>query len=293
MALRVVVNADDLGLHVAVRRAVERLRDRGRLTSASVLANGPDVVASARVRGVSLGAHLNILRGRPLSPPREIPSLVRADGLFLGSYGQLYRRYLAGAVKPAEVELEWSRQVERLLELGARLSHADGEKHTQCWPTLLPIAVTIAARYRLPFLRIPRERLRLGASWRGYARVVALRWWLRSARAPFAGGAVRATDDVWGIANHATTLTAARFAAAFRPIGAITSRSVEIVCHPGDEFASDGDVPPDFGRMRVRSLWTPELRALADPGWDEALLACGGALASFDDLASSTAGPAT
>ena len=58
--MQVVVNVDDLGLHPAVRRAVEALAARGSVTSASVLANGPDVRAATRVRGVSLGARYGV-----------------------------------------------------------------------------------------------------------------------------------------------------------------------------------------------------------------------------------------
>ena len=288
MSLRVVVNADDLGLHVAVRRAVDRLSVLGCLKSASVLANGPDVVAAARVEGVSLGAHLNILRGRPLSPPHEIRSLVGDDGLFLGRYAALFHRYATGALRLTEVELEWSRQVQRLLELGMRISHVDGEKHTHVWPTLLPVAASIAERFAVPFLRVPRERWRLNASWTGQARVLTLRWWLRAADSPFVRGTVRATDEVWGIGQKGEQLTAARFVADFsdppEPTAA-ASRTVEIVCHPGDELPHDGDLPSQFGTMGVRAGWRPEYQNLADSAWIEAFSARGWKFASFEDLA--------
>ncbi|MFN9910300.1 MAG: ChbG/HpnK family deacetylase, partial [bacterium] len=40
--LQLIINVDDIGLHPAVRRAVEACAARGTVTSASVLANGPD-----------------------------------------------------------------------------------------------------------------------------------------------------------------------------------------------------------------------------------------------------------
>ena len=79
---RLIVNVDDLGLHPAVRRAVEACAAQGTVTSASVLANGPDQDAVRPYPGLTLGAHLNILRGAPLSPPREVASLVGENGLF-------------------------------------------------------------------------------------------------------------------------------------------------------------------------------------------------------------------
>ncbi|MFN5497128.1 MAG: ChbG/HpnK family deacetylase, partial [bacterium] len=74
--LRLIINVDDLGLHPAVRRAIEECAALGTVTSASVLANGPDIDAVKPIAGVSFGAHLNILRGKPLSPAHEVRSLV-------------------------------------------------------------------------------------------------------------------------------------------------------------------------------------------------------------------------
>lgn len=279
------MNADDLGLHVAVRRAVEALAEAGVLGSASVLANGPDVEQAVRVRGVSLGAHLNILRGRPVSPLGDVRSLVGRDGRFAGSFARLYLMQLARRLDLDEVELEWTRQVERLRALGARLTHIDGEKHTHALPRLRPIAERVAAKFRIPFVRVPRERWRGTAPLRGQARVLALRWWLRHV-----GPVPRDAEHVWGIADQGERLTPKRFAADLgratgaSPPGSITSRTIEIVCHPGLEHAGDGEIDPAFGSMRVRDLWRPEYESLRSGPWRTVLADHGWRLASFDDL---------
>ncbi|MBL9150653.1 MAG: ChbG/HpnK family deacetylase [Phycisphaerae bacterium] len=278
MSRRVIINADDLGLHVAVRRAVESLAERGTLTSASVLANGPDLEESVRLRGISLGAHLNILRGPPISAVTEIPSLVGSDGLFLGSYAALFARYATGRLALDEVELEWTRQMERLVERGARLTHVDGEKHTHAWPRLFPIARRVAAAFGVANVRIPRERWTRAAPLAGQARVLLLRAWLRRVE--------RHDLGVWGIAHQGEHLTpeALRAALAHETDGSITSRTIEIACHPG--LAGDGDAEIDarFGRMRVRALWGPELQSLRSERWRAVLDEMGWALASFDDV---------
>ena len=143
--LELIVNVDDLGLHPAVRRAVEACAAIGAVTSASVLANGPDLASVRPVAGVSLGAHLNILRGPPLSPAREVRSLLGADGNFTGSAAALAWRVARGVVRRDEVRLEWSRQVAALRERGLALSHVDGEKHTHCLPGLFAVACEVAA----------------------------------------------------------------------------------------------------------------------------------------------------
>lgn len=277
--MHVVINVDDLGLHPAVRRAVERLAGMGRVTSASVLANGSDVENAARVPGVSLGAHLNILRGRPLSPRREVPSLVDGRGLFPGGYTRLWRRVILGQVRVDEVRLEWSRQVERLLELGITLSHLDGEKHTHCWPALMPVACDVARAYGIPWVRRPWEPTVPVGSPVAMLRTTLLRRWCARATAP---EGVRFPDASWGIFHQGAQLDGA---VAARTLRRLPPRSVvEIVCHPG--WWRDGDPPidPDMGRMRVRSLWEPERLRLEDETWARAVADAGWTLSGFDRL---------
>lgn len=278
MSRRVIINADDLGLHVAVRRAVEALAECGTLTSASVLANGPDLEESVRLRGISLGAHLNILRGPPISAATEVPSLIGGDGLFLGSYAALFARYATGRLALEEVELEWTRQLERLFERGARLTHVDGEKHTHAWPGLFPIARRVASAFGIANVRVPRERWTLAAPLAGQARVLALRTWLRHVD--------RRDLGVWGIAHQGADLRpeALRAALAHDHDGSITSRTIEIACHPGLAHEGDAEIDGRFGRMRVRALWGPEFQSLRFGQWRAVLDEMGWTLASFDDL---------
>ena len=277
--LDVIVNVDDLGLHPAVRRAVERCAGLGTVTSASVLANGPDVGAVREVPGVTLGAHLNVLRGRPLSPAREVRSLVDGQGLFVGSAARLALRLARGAVRRDEVVLEWSRQVESLRARGLALSHLDGEKHTHCLPGLLGAACEVAARHGVPFVRRSVERhgrVAFGAPALRRATLRAL-----CARAPLSHG-VRSTDAVWGIAEQGARLAPEAFVRALR--GARCG-SVEIVCHPGDRRKGDPELPGSFGRMRVAELWEPEFRSLSEATWREAIAAEGWRLTGFDAIA--------
>jgi predicted glycoside hydrolase/deacetylase ChbG (UPF0249 family) len=279
--VRLVVNADDLGLHPAVRRAVEECAARGTVTSASVLANGPDLAAVRPVAGVSMGAHLNILRGTPLSPAREVRSLVGDDGRFVGRWTTLARRAARGALAPDEVRLEWSRQVARLREKGLALSHLDGERHTHCLPGLFAVACEVAAEHGIAFVRRSDERWGNafpagGAS--GFLRRAVLATLCERAR-PVAG--VRTADAVWGIAEQGRAMRADRCARALREASGV----VEIVCHPGRVHDGDPGMPESFGRMRAARLWEPELRSLLEDPWLETARAEGWSLVGFDALA--------
>jgi chitin disaccharide deacetylase len=262
-SLELIVNVDDLGLHPAVRRAIEEGAAHGTVTSASVLANGPDLDAVRPLPGVSLGAHLNILRGPPLSPRSEIRSLVGDDGNFLGSAAKLALRVLRGAVRREEVRLEWSRQVAALRERGLALSHVDGEKHTHCLPGLFAVACEVAEEHGIRWVRRSDERfgnIRFGAP---AVRRALLRALCVSART---GTRTESTDAVWGIAEQGAAFTAA---ACERALAGIGARRVEVVCHPGLRADGDPALPPSFGRMRVHELWEPEHRSLCDGSWRE------------------------
>lgn len=261
--LRLIINVDDLGLHPAVRRAIEECAALGTVTSASVLANGPDIDAVKPIAGVSFGAHLNILRGKPLSPAHEVRSLVGDDGLFVGSAAKLAARVMRRAVKRDEVRLEWSRQVAALRDRGLALSHVDGEKHTHCLPGLFAVACEVAAEHGIRWVRRSDERfgnLRFGSP---AMRRAVLRALCVSAHT---NPSTESTDAVWGIAEQGAAFTAEACERALKGIG---PRTVEVVCHPGNRVEGDPALPASFGRMRVHELWAPEFRSLRDGSWRE------------------------
>ncbi len=278
--LELIVNVDDLGLHPAVRRAVEACAAAGTVTSASVLANGPDLASVRPIAGVSLGAHLNILRGPPLSPAHEVRSLLGADGNFTGSAAALAWRVARGAVRRDEVRLEWSRQVAALREHGLALSHVDGEKHTHCLPGLFSVACEVAAEHGIRWVRRSDERfgnIRVGAPAlrRGLLRALCV-----SARTT---AMTESTDAVWGIAEQGRSF---RAAACERALAGIGARRIEVVCHPGDRRDGDPALPGSFGRMRVHELWAPEFESLRDGSWLETAARNRWKLVNFESVSS-------
>jgi predicted glycoside hydrolase/deacetylase ChbG (UPF0249 family) len=279
----VIINADDLGLHPAVRRAVEELAEAGTVTSASMLANGPDQDALRPYARISLGAHLNILRGAPISPAREVPSLLGADGLFLGSVGALAWRLMRGHVVPAQVRLEWSRQVAHLRARGIAISHVDGERHTHLLPGLFAIACDVAREHGIAWVRRSDERWGVPAFGMGSVRRAVLR--SLAARAQ-TGPSVRTADAVWGIAHQGARFAASTFGRAVEGTSHARgpNRVIEVICHPGRWAAGDPALAGAFGRMRVPSLWEPEFRSLSSGAWTAAAAAHDWRLTSFDRL---------
>jgi chitin disaccharide deacetylase len=284
-AMFVVVNVDDLGLHPAVRRAVEDLAGLSRVSSSTLLVNGPDAVAAARLSSTSrgsigVGVHLNILRGRPESPAREIPGLTRADGLFLGDYKALFKRYLARAFTPTDVEREWTRQVERALELGVTPTHLDSEKHIHVWPGLFEAASRVAARFGIGWVRRPVERVAVSRWDKGALRARILNTFALLHQLPGAPG-VAHPACVFGIADQGADLLPERLAEYMKRV---RPDVLEVVCHPGARVDTDGPLPPEYGPMRIAGQWAGERDTLAAKGWGAAFKEAGAQLVHYGQL---------
>jgi len=146
--MKLILHSDDFGLHKEINRAILEAARQGALTSTSLLVNGLAAVdAMEEVKSyprLGTGIHLNIVRGRPLSNPEEIPTLVNHDdGLFFNSTGKLLLKSLLGQLSHDEIYFEYRKQLLRMLDYGIVPSHFDGEKHTHL---LLPEAVEAMKR---------------------------------------------------------------------------------------------------------------------------------------------------
>jgi chitin disaccharide deacetylase len=160
--IRLVVNADDFGLSESVNEGILFAHRRGIVTATSLMAVGRafdhaiDCCRSAP--GLDVGVHLTLVAERPLRPGS---SLAGPNGRFPAGAGALLRRYLTGGIKLSEVRAEWSTQIERVLKQGVAVSHLDSHQHVHVLPGLAEICLELAARFGIPFVRIPCERLAL------------------------------------------------------------------------------------------------------------------------------------
>ena len=184
-AVRLVINADDLGLTEGVTRGILEAHEAGVVTSASMMVNTPGFDDAVRcVAGhpaLSVGLHLNLTVGRPVADPATVASLLDSGtGQFL-SLGRLIRRALSRRVASEHVLRECEAQVRRLRASGVGVTHLDSHRHVHALPGLLQPVVLAAREAGIRVLRRPVEPLglhpwRVGAttkkaamlaSWRG------------------------------------------------------------------------------------------------------------------------------
>ena len=160
---RLIVNADDFGLHAVVNAGIREAHSRGIVTSTSLMAGGAafdEAVAIAReCPELGVGVHLTLVGALPVAPAAEIASLVDGQGRFRPSYPVFLLRYLRGEVRRAEVERELAAQIEKVVRAGIRPTHLDSHQHLHVVPGISAIVLDLARRFGIPALRIPAEPL--------------------------------------------------------------------------------------------------------------------------------------
>jgi hopanoid biosynthesis associated protein HpnK len=158
---RLIVTADDFGLHEAVNEAVERGYRDGVLRAASLMVAAPavaDAVARAKQNpGLAVGLHLVLADGRAMLPPTRIPDLVDAQGMFDSNMVRNGFRFFFLPHVRRQLADEIRAQFEAFAATGLKLDHVNAHKHFHLHPTILTLMLTIGREYGLRAIRLPSE----------------------------------------------------------------------------------------------------------------------------------------
>ncbi|WP_416978075.1 carbohydrate deacetylase [Streptomyces sp. T028] len=153
----VVINADDFGLSDGICRSIRELLDSDAASNTTLMMAADGSRTRMKNWGVQellgvAGVHLQLTSGVPLSPAKEIPTLVNPKT------GRFWAREEIGRVEPSEVALEWSRQIELANEaLGGSPTHIDSHRGVSRIPECIPVFVELASRYALEVRGHPGE----------------------------------------------------------------------------------------------------------------------------------------
>ncbi len=158
---RLIVNADDFGLHPEVNRGIIEGHQRGCLTSTSLIAAGAAAEEAARLARenprLGVGLHLTLVAEKPVLPPEEIPSLTGPDGRLWPDHGAFIKRFLCGRIRLEEVQAECAAQLARAQQFGVELTHLDSHQHLHVLPGIVGIVIELAQRAGIRKLRLPAE----------------------------------------------------------------------------------------------------------------------------------------
>jgi chitin disaccharide deacetylase len=221
-AERVIINADDLGMSEAVNAAIFDLMSQRRVTSATLMANGPAFKQAAACTRhfprCSFGIHLNLTQFAPLT---SAAILTGPDGMM----SRNIERQRFGPKMLAACYRELCAQVDRVASAGVEISHFDSHNHVHTKPQLLPVIKALQSRYRIRKVRISKN-IYTGAQPVSpvLARMkTAYNWALRHYFA------TRTTDGFTELLSYHAESSRRE----------IRCRSVELMVHPGASYSTE------------------------------------------------------
>ncbi len=274
---RLIVNADDFGVTRLVSQGILDAHQSGIVTSTSLMATGEAfdaaVEMSNRAPRLSVGVHLVLTQGVPVSPASDIPTLVDPRSELMWPPGEFLRKLVTQRIRPQEVELELSRQIARVREAGITPTHLDGHKHVHILPEISDIVIRLARQFGMPCVRCPVETLP-PAYFRWCVQTpqagVLKQYFAASLCSPFAGhfrsklmgSGLNYSEYFYGLSqtgflNQETLETILRNL----PVG-----TSELMCHPGypdSLLAKTGTRLLAQRKIECRALMSPEVRHLA------------------------------
>lgn len=159
---KLIVNADDFGLHPDINKGIIKGFQQGFITSTSLMTSAPaysEAVELAQANpALGIGIHLTLVGSvAPVLPVSKVPSLVDEQGLFLPDYVAFAKRFYTGGVKMGELEAELRAQIERALAANINITHIDSHQHTHVLPIINGLVVQLCCDYKIKRIRIPRE----------------------------------------------------------------------------------------------------------------------------------------
>lgn len=158
---RLIVNADDFGLHTEVNHAIIEGYIHGCLRSTSFMAVGSAAEEAAALAkehpGLGVGVHLTLVAERPLLSPEEIPGLTGNDGRFWPDHMAFIKKFIMGHIPWQSIYAECEAQILRAKERGLSLSHIDSHQHLHVLPKIIAIVTELAKKYGLKKMRLPAE----------------------------------------------------------------------------------------------------------------------------------------
>jgi predicted glycoside hydrolase/deacetylase ChbG (UPF0249 family) len=282
---KLIVNADDLGLTAGVNRAIVESHSGGVVSSATLMANGAafaDAVTAARAApNLSVGCHVVLVDGTPVSPPDAVDTLLAIRSAepdkFYSSLSAFAARAMLGGFDPDQLVAEITAQIRKLQSTGLQVTHLDTHKHAHIFPEILA-ALLRAARIcgvraiRNPFVPLQAMPARLFKGkpdlWKRYGQVRMLHTFSGPFRQRTKRAGLLTPNGVLGVIETGSVDShdggpdgSSGYNALLRhTLANLPEGTWELVCHPGYNDA-------DLRRARTRLLQSreEERRLLASP----------------------------
>lgn len=277
----VIFTADDFGASPEANAGILRAHREGVLGGASLMVAAPardGAAAAAReFRSLDVGLHLVVCKGTSVLPAARLDGLVDAAGRFAENPVLAGMRYFFDRRVRALLADECRAQVETHLKLVGYLNHIDGHLNFHVHPVIADTLLALAAEYRVPCIRLPREPVltTLGLARDHTARklveAVIFRALSARMRRRMAAQGIKSTDRLFGL--HQSGNLSERYVLGV--IARLRAGTTEIYFHPAAD--AGGTPPPAAAQREVEILTSPALRA--------ALATAGARITNFAEMA--------
>ena len=293
-APRLIVNADDLGIHPEIDRGILRAFTDGIVTSTSALMTTPYIESALDTvsvqAGCPTGIHINLTMGRPLSDPADLPDLVDSTGEFRRTPGDFI---LLNPMTPnlplikAQIDREIRAQLEKGQTFDVPFTHLDSHQNIHLNPFVFNILTAAARDFGYTHIRRCREPFPLFFLTHRLMDIIRrknpLKLFVSRALTALTQTDFKTTDRYFGMLYSGlfTPDILTRYLHTLRP-----GHSYELAIHPG--FSVPQNQTP-YTRHSVNAfLWSPDRRSELEAVTSGAVGACVQAqnieLISFKDI---------
>lgn len=247
---RLIVNADDFGLTPGVNRAIVEAHSGGVVSSTTLMANGAafaDAVNAARsAPNLSVGCHVTLVDGTPLSPPDAADTLVAIRSAepdkFYSSLSAFAARAMLGGFDRDQLVAEVAAQIRTIQATGLQVTHLDTHKHAHIFPEIL-VALLRAARICgvrairnpiVPVKALPAKMFKSNRElWTRYGQVRILHGFSRQFLQRTKRAGLLTPDGVVGVIETGSVENAGYGSLLRQTLASLPEGTWELVCHPG------------------------------------------------------------
>lgn len=160
---KIIINADDFGIHESVNLGILYGHTCGAISSATIMATGKAfehaVALSAENPDLGVGIHLTLVGECPAASLDKVSSLIDEHGRLPRLYPQFLRKLIQGSIRLDEVRIELEAQITKVMQAGLKPTHLDSHQHMHVVPGVIDLVIDLARQYQIHAIRIPAEPL--------------------------------------------------------------------------------------------------------------------------------------
>jgi len=159
--IKLIVNADDLGIDKGINRGIELSHREGIVTSTSIIAGGDFFDDALQIiknnPELDTGLHFTLVLSKPVSEPSKVSSLLKDGKVFRDYWYNFYYALLRNKINKDEIAFELESQINKLLDNDITISHINSHLHLHLLPGVIESVLLIAKKFSIRWIRVPEE----------------------------------------------------------------------------------------------------------------------------------------